>query len=55
MEVLDAAGRIIRSLESGATTWDGRDATGRPVGAGTYWLRASGDVSQSPARVIYLR
>lgn len=44
--VFDVAGRRVRSLLSGAVpaglqtvAWDGRDARGRAVAAGTYFLR----------------
>ncbi|MFI5371526.1 MAG: M1 family aminopeptidase, partial [Candidatus Eisenbacteria bacterium] len=51
-EVLDASGRRVRVIASGvfasgehALAWDGRDAAGRLVPAGVYWLRvrAGGD------------
>ncbi len=53
LEIMDVAGRFVRSLASGplsagphAYTWDGRDHAGRPVGAGTYFyrLRSGGKV-----------
>ncbi len=47
LEVVDAAGRCVRTLETGArpagdraARWDGRDADGRAVPAGVYWVRA---------------
>ena len=45
--VYDAQGRFIRTLADGVTagshtlSWDGRDASGRRVGAGIFFVRAS--------------
>jgi hypothetical protein len=46
LEVLDVAGRAIRTLEGGrhpagsrSVWWDGTDGEGHPVGAGIYWVR----------------
>jgi hypothetical protein len=46
LEILDAAGRRVRSLAGGelaagrhACAWDGRDRHGAAVGAGVYWAR----------------
>jgi hypothetical protein len=43
-DILDAAGRRVRSLgEIGSTlSWDGRDALGRPVSPGVYFVRLAG-------------
>ncbi len=52
LRVLDAQGRLVRTLADGARgagahalAWDGRDASGRPVAAGLYFadLRAGGE------------
>ncbi len=52
--VLDAAGRLVRSLRGGdAVLWDGRDAAGRPVAAGTYFVRSG--ARGGTARVVVLR
>jgi hypothetical protein len=42
--ILDAAGRVVLALPlaAGGATWDGRDASGRSVPAGRYWIRAAG-------------
>jgi hypothetical protein len=43
--VLDARGRLIRrftDVAPGGVSWDARDGRGRPVAAGTYFLRGSG-------------
>ena len=47
MDVLDVAGRRVRTITTGtranagthALAWDGADASGRPVAAGTYFVR----------------
>jgi hypothetical protein len=46
--VQDLAGRTVRALHRGpfaagrtSLVWDGRDADGRPVAAGVYWIRAT--------------
>ena len=44
VEVLDVRGARVRRLErqgesSGRIVWDGRDAAGRAVASGVYWLR----------------
>jgi flagellar basal-body rod modification protein FlgD len=48
VEILDTAGQLVRrltaaSLEPGtqAVEWNGRDDSGRPVAAGTYFYRVS--------------
>jgi hypothetical protein len=44
-ELRDVAGRRVRTLArvpGGAWSWDGRDATGRPVAAGVYYAIAGG-------------
>ncbi len=40
-EILDIQGRRIRewASASGTLLWDGRDMSGHPVAAGTYWIR----------------
>ena len=61
-QVMDVAGRVVRTLEPGAwrpagtllLRWDGRDALGQRVSAGAYFVRARvGDatLSQSVVRV----
>ena len=48
LSAYDASGRRVRALDSGTYAsgvreieWDGRDESGQPVGAGTYFLRLS--------------
>ena len=57
IELLDAGGRRVRrwtQVSGSPLEWDGRDAFGAPVPAGTYFLRADrGD--ESPCRVIRVR
>ncbi|GJM43793.1 MAG: hypothetical protein DHS20C21_06350 [Gemmatimonadota bacterium] len=62
LTVHDASGRLIQTLVSGArpsgtgeATWDGRDAAGRPVAAGVYFVRlVSGSLRES-TKVTFLR
>jgi len=62
LEVLDVLGRTVRVLHEGpqdagahALQWDGLDATGRPVAAGTYLLRLEASGQSATARVTRLR
>ncbi len=57
VRVLDAAGRLVRSLEttSGSVAWDTRDAAGRPVPAGVYFVAARREGRLTTGRVTVLR
>ncbi|MEO0556834.1 MAG: FlgD immunoglobulin-like domain containing protein [Bacteroidota bacterium] len=62
LEVLDLLGRSIRVLHKGsqdagphAVSWDGLDATGRPVAAGVYLVRLNASGQVATARVTRLR
>ncbi len=55
-------GRTIRLLRADTTgndaaviAWDGRDAQGRPVASGTYFLRWDDGVSQAAGKVLMLK
>lgn len=56
--VIDVTGRLLRVLTSRAdgdavvVTWDGRDATGRDVGSGIYFLRMEGATGWPASRVV---
>lgn len=50
LEVVDAGGRILRTLPPGTTVWDGKDDAGRDIRGGVYWIRRGPDV-QSIVRV----
>ena len=54
--VIDAGGRVVRSLDvgAGAARWDGRDASGRPAPAGLYFVRWSGAAGTRVVRVVRL-
>jgi len=61
LNVYDATGRQVRNLVSGllkagayTANWDGRDATGRLVSAGVYYVRLSADRT-STGRVTVVR
>jgi hypothetical protein len=55
--VYDVSGRRVRELPAaGASlTWDGRDASGRPVPAGIYFVRARHDGRTENVRLVKLR
>jgi glucose/arabinose dehydrogenase len=56
--VYSPSGRRIRTLERGGDgtvwTWDGRDAAGRRVPAGVYFVSAAGGTPRTAARVVVL-
>ena len=60
--VYDLSGREIRTLldavaAAGPTTlvWDGKDARGRPVSSGVYWIRAQAAGSGIERKVVWVR
>ncbi|MFN0152211.1 MAG: FlgD immunoglobulin-like domain containing protein [bacterium] len=63
LAIYDTSGRLVKSVAHGAmppgvhdAAWDGRDASGRPVAAGTYFMRLSwGGVSRATERVTVVR
>jgi len=58
VEVLDATGRILRTIEpsrSGDLAWDGRDEMGREVSSGVYFYRGVGSFSVFQGRVTIFR
>lgn len=57
VEVWSATGRRVRvlDLEPGRATWDLRDETGRPVPAGTYFLRPADRAARGARRVSITR
>ncbi len=65
VEVVDVRGHVVRRLHEGPAPaakdggltlpWDGRDATGRRLASGIYWLRASGAVGHEARRVVIVR
>jgi hypothetical protein len=59
--VFDPRGRLVRVLASGewmagshAVRWDGRDATGRSVAAGSYFVRLDTPSAQRSVKVVRL-
>ncbi|HWN82943.1 MAG TPA: FlgD immunoglobulin-like domain containing protein, partial [Candidatus Udaeobacter sp.] len=60
LTIHNALGRRVMTLADGhaspgshALTWDGRDAAGKPVGSGVYWVRLeSGGVAESKSLVV---
>lgn len=62
LDIHDAAGRLVRRLAEGRATdgasecaWDGRDAAGRPVGSGVYFVRLQADGRPGAARLVIAR
>lgn len=62
LAVYDASGRLVRRLATdrvGASTavvrWDGRDASGREVSAGVYFVRLDAGAESREVRVLRLR
>ena len=62
IRIVDVAGRAVRDLELGpgadgasSVTWDGRDARGRPVPAGVYWVRALSADRIGSAKITVIR
>ena len=60
LSVYDAAGRAIRSVRITGPSpacwlWDGRDAAGRPVPVGSYFIRARLPYAEANARFVLLR
>jgi hypothetical protein len=61
MSVFDLAGRVVAELQHGRWAagehelrWDGRDAAGRPLGGGVYFVRLDGADHSVCSRVILL-
>lgn len=62
LRVLDAQGRLVRTLADGAfgpgarsLAWDGRDAAGRPVAAGIYFADLRADAQHVARRLAVVR
>jgi hypothetical protein len=62
IRVYDLAGRLVRALHDGPVgpgatlfAWDGRDARGRRVAAGVYFVRATGGADVETAKAVRIR
>jgi len=62
LRIYDATGRLVRTLESGATTdaavtagWDGRDERNHPVSSGVYFCVAVYDGGGARGKLVVLR
>ena len=62
VDVFDVAGRVVRSLVEETlpraryrTTWDGRNAGGRAVAAGTYFVRVQSGSFRKVEKVVMVR
>jgi hypothetical protein len=60
--VWDARGRLVATLADGAAPgvrftlrWDGRDARGRPVASGVYWITVESGGERVATRVVHVR
>lgn len=59
--VYDVQGRVVRLLhattegENGVIAWDGRDANGRPVASGTYFLRWNDGRTEASGKIVLVR
>ncbi len=59
VDIVDAGGRLVRRVAAASAgddalhaAWDGRDAAGRPVGAGVYFAKPAGQTGPSGRIVI---
>jgi uncharacterized membrane protein len=62
LEVVDVTGRLVRRLADGALPsgpsefrWDGRDASGRRVGSGVYYVRLAAPGISETVKVVFSR
>jgi len=62
VEVVDLAGRVVRTLESGrlaagphAMAWDGRTTTGARVPSGLYFYRITAGTQSAEGRIAVIR
>jgi len=62
LKVYDAAGRFVRTLESGpmdagshVAVWDGRDASGERVAAGVYFARIQTDGFDDAVKMVLIK
>jgi choice-of-anchor B domain-containing protein len=62
LRILDPAGRVVVNLAGGVrpagehrVRWDGRDANGRPVPAGVYWVELASPGHTDAARLVRVR
>jgi len=62
VELFDAAGRLVRDLQTGmlnagsqTLTWDGRSAAGHQVPSGVYWVRVAAGQRLGVEKVLILR
>lgn len=59
ISIYDIRGRVMRSFETaapfGALSWDGADASGRPLAPGVYFIRLNDGERRATARVTIVR
>jgi hypothetical protein len=62
LQIVDVAGRTVRTLVEGPVApgrhqahWDGRDAAGRPVASGIYFLRLAAGKTEVSSRISVVR
>jgi flagellar hook assembly protein FlgD len=57
VKIQDLQGRMVKSFtitRAGSALWDGKDAGGRPVPFGTYFVRATDGNLSSIQRITFL-
>ena len=52
--LVDARGRLVRSWSNSERFWDGKDANGKPVATGVYYLHATGDSRARASTTIHV-
>ena len=59
LSIVDVGGRVVFSRPGapgeGSFQWTGRDATGKPVAAGVYWVRLSARDGERTRRLVWMR
>jgi flagellar hook assembly protein FlgD len=62
VRIYDVSGRLVRELHEGPLTagahrfrWDGRDAKGRGLAGGVYFLRANGPGFEAAEKLVLVR
>jgi flagellar hook assembly protein FlgD len=60
--LFDSSGRLVRTLVDGKApsgqnriTWDGTDASGRPLSSGVYFYRLEADSLATSGKIVLLR
>jgi hypothetical protein len=54
IRVYDVAGRLVRIITDGRA-WDQRDEGGKPVPAGIYFVKTSGETKRTTRKIVVIR